>query len=865
MAERKAKLRMEADASGVEAGIDKAKRSINSLGAAVVDSNSRASRSIDKYVRDLQTQHAVLGKSAREAELYKLAIRGASEEQLKAAETAIKMAEGYKLGGRIVDGLKTGLKTIAAASIAGLAAAFVAFDQLTKKAGEFQDQSERIGDSASAIASYAVALAITGKTTDDLANFTVKLSKNLTGVDDESKAAGAAIEALGLDLKKFKELRPSEQIDALAKALAGFDDSKEKGAVLEALAKGASQLLPFLKEVGTGVGRVNILTDAQIALADQYADRQAKVRAELGLHAAQVATRLLPAYTVFTEAISDAAKQLLDVGTNGKALGSDNSIENFAEQGARSMATLADAAFALVQVFLQIGRNVGGVSAALAALADGNRKGAGEIIDDLRKQNREMVYTLGLADKVEAKFAQLRNGGGLTTGDFARSDRARGNRLKFNGATDPSKAADQAKAQLAFDLEDIKKRSQSLVDDFGNAQKIMEAQRAAGLLDEKEYYESKLAFLHLNSDEQERELKAEIARLQQEKLTGKDKIENDRKILDAEAKLAKVRKDALTGEVVLNIEAEASVKRREAAMLGARQAAQEYYDTLVQGQQRELDAIGKGANARNLASGLTQIDDRYAQQRRDLQNQRAQLELEGKFTAQAKDEYDKRLSIIEEFQSKSRDSYIAYYADLLEKQRDWTNGATEALQNYYDEAQNVAKGTNDLFTHAFQNMEDALVEFVKTGKLSFASLVDSIISDIARLIIRQSITGPLAGALNGLFGGGIFGGGGPGGGFSSDASLASFVAGTRATGGPVGAGSLYRVNENGPELLNVAGNQYLMMGDQPGSVEPVKNGAGGGVNVAVYVQAAPGMSRATALQQGVAMGEGARRALARGA
>src|SRR5690606_77945 len=53
-------------------------------------------------------------------------------------------------------------------------------------------------------------------------------------------------------------------------------------------------------------------------------------------------------------------------------------------------------------------------------------------------------------------------------------------------------------------------------------------------------------------------------------------------------------------------------------------------------------------------------------------------------------------------------------------------------------------------------------------------------------------------------------------------SLISFGSGIlgRANGGPVSAGSIYRVNERGPELLTVGGNDYLMMGKQSGRVTP---------------------------------------------
>jgi phage-related minor tail protein len=47
-------------------------------------------------------------------------------------------------------------------------------------------------------------------------------------------------------------------------------------------------------------------------------------------------------------------------------------------------------------------------------------------------------------------------------------------------------------------------------------------------------------------------------------------------------------------------------------------------------------------------------------------------------------------------------------------------------------------------------MEDALVSFTKTGKLDFTAMADSIISDLIRIAIQQSVTRPLAQAM-GLF------------------------------------------------------------------------------------------------------------------
>lgn len=73
----------------------------------------------------------------------------------------------------------------------------------------------------------------------------------------------------------------------------------------------------------------------------------------------------------------------------------------------------------------------------------------------------------------------------------------------------------------------------------------------------------------------------------------------------------------------------------------------------------------------------------------------------------------------------------------------------------------------------------------------------------------------------------------------------------RELGGPVSANSLYRVNEKGPELLQVAGKQYLMTGVQGGNVAPVQAGARS-TSVTINQSFAPGTDMRT-VNQGARM------------
>lgn len=96
-------------------------------------------------------------------------------------------------------------------------------------------------------------------------------------------------------------------------------------------------------------------------------------------------------------------------------------------------------------------------------------------------------------------------------------------------------------------------------------------------------------------------------------------------------------------------------------------------------------------------------------------------------------------------------------------------GATNAFNEYKDAALNWGAQVQNAVSSTFKGMEDSLVNFVTKGKTDFKSLADSIIADLVRIAIQQSVTGPLSSALGGfmqsMWGGsstasGITGGGG---------------------------------------------------------------------------------------------------------
>ena len=149
----------------------------------------------------------------------------------------------------------------------------------------------------------------------------------------------------------------------------------------------------------------------------------------------------------------------------------------------------------------------------------------------------------------------------------------------------------------------------------------------------------------------------------------------------------------------------------------------------------------------------------------------------------------------------------------------------------------------DTIVRAFKGAEDALVSFVKTGKLDFKSLVDSILEDLARMAIRQSITKPLFNALSSAIGGGLSGGlGGGGGGLSTSDLIAqdntfygnTFPAGSFASGGYVNRPTLGLIGEGGESELIIPQSKLAsamaryQSGARGGAIVPGGNNANGG-------------------------------------
>ncbi|HDX0922163.1 TPA: hypothetical protein RNS88_002051 [Stenotrophomonas maltophilia] len=167
----------------------------------------------------------------------------------------------------------------------------------------------------------------------------------------------------------------------------------------------------------------------------------------------------------------------------------------------------------------------------------------------------------------------------------------------------------------------------------------------------------------------------------------------------------------------------------------------------------------------------------------------------------------------------AQDDYAALYGDGLQKMADDTRAATDGMRTVTDQA--------------VRNMQDAFAEFLfDPFKDGLGGMVEGFAKTLQKMAAQAA-----ASQIFQMIGSWASGYSGAGASWVNTIGGAiSGSAGGRAGGGPVAAGSMYRVGEGGrPELFDQGGKTYLIPGDA-GSVRPITAGlpassmAGGGIN-----------------------------------
>jgi lambda family phage tail tape measure protein len=227
---------------------------------------------------------------------------------------------------------------------------------------------------------------------------------------------------------------------------------------------------------------------------------------------------------------------------------------------------------------------------------------------------------------------------------------------------------------------------------------------------------------------------AQLSQLRAKEVEAADKVRaaNERVVLSLEAEraaLAQTERERFVAQALSRLSAEATAQQRREV----EQLADALYDEqqALQARQRLMD------EGRSVIDRTRTATEQHAAEIQKLNELLAAGAVDQATYARAVEDANDR---------------------ALRSSQAWTDGATRFLKDYVAESNDAATATERAFANAFGGAEDSLVGFISTGKLEFQSLADTILADLARTTVRQTITAPLAGALQSAFaGGGLFG------------------------------------------------------------------------------------------------------------
>lgn len=448
--------------------------------------------------------------------------------------------------------------------------------ELINGVARFQDLEEKTGASAEALASFQTAADVAGTSVDQIAGFMVKLTGTLSKTNDETKGAGAALNFLGLELKTFRELAPEDQFKTLADSLAKVPDGASRVAVAIALlGKAGAESLPFLKELAQTGATQNRLTAEQIRLADDLADRNAKLRSELKQAAQVAALQALPAFNALTEQFLKTAESIVGLNVETGRLGTNNAVRDFAQTSAVFIGDLLDELKKVPEAFRSINattkREFAGLEVVGRVLAGGFLTGTGREKFDAAVQRYKALGDAAAAAAAESeKLAKQPSIGDALRKQFDSANRvadnpdlaseqrrlsnraaagqSQGGGRRFFGAPDEkaSREAEQLRKALADDaLRALERNFASERDAVQFQQRFLELQQSQGLISLGEFYERRGELQARALDLQIKAYNDEAASLRQTlkapDLGAAERVKVQGRVADVEAKAALAR------------------------------------------------------------------------------------------------------------------------------------------------------------------------------------------------------------------------------------------------------------------------------------------------------------------------------------
>jgi hypothetical protein len=212
--------------------------------------------------------------------------------------------------------------TLAAAGIAAIGAAASAvvsgLSALESETERLQNAADKLGVSFGFIETLEQAAAMSGVSFESVNSAMTKLLKTLAGADEESKAATAALDRLGVSLEDIKGKNSEEQLKLIGERLQAIEDPAKRAAAATAIfGKSGAELLPFFQNLGVAeqtLNRFNArLSEVDAGRVLALGDSFDAVKASLS----GVSNELLTPFIGITQSLSDGlASAIANFGRN---------------------------------------------------------------------------------------------------------------------------------------------------------------------------------------------------------------------------------------------------------------------------------------------------------------------------------------------------------------------------------------------------------------------------------------------------------------------------------------------------------------------------------------------------------------------
>ena len=633
---------------------------------------------------------------------------------------------------------------IAGASIAALGVGMTALVLPVARVGdEFFKLSQKTGVSVEALTALDYAAKLSDVTTEGLTKALQKLSIAMFDSRFEGAEGSKVLKALGVAATDTTgQMRPTEAVLLdLAEKFARMPDGADKAALaVKLFGKEGLEIIPFLNQGREGIAalmdeaqRLGLVMSEDVARASEaFNDNLTRLSAIFEGVQRQIGAAVIPILADFTEQVILAQTETGSFSNELQRITANREATiTFLESVASGLAFIAESAVLLKRVIAQpfdslsvVGKDIetwfktdllrSGKSMGLdPKVIDAEIAKLQTARDDYVRAANDRLFNInqnpGYVDRVAKFFEEQR-----------RTVRVMGQRFVL----DTEAQAKEVQAIYDKILPTLPRKPRPSLDLSG-----FEKPKPAEKLNEGEAFLNQLRSRLTRTQEGEAaELRARALQIEAKGYKGVS-VEAEKYIQVLEAIERQKEKDKAF-EAYEKEEANAR-KIVETLIGGNRQR--------IEGMQLQREMLDLSSTERTVLQTRAELEKSAAAARKEA-SQIQDADLRAQTIEAINDALARQLPILEDL--------IRANADY---QRSAEFGAKSALRTYIEDATNAAKQAERAVTGAFKSMEDALTQFVMTGKVDFNSLANSIISDLIRIQIQRAITLPLANWAMSLF------------------------------------------------------------------------------------------------------------------